>query len=503
MYEFVDINERGTFSTSLSIQTIFNTFNLDEVLTDETGSFMTLTVRGRGNVKQKINYIDVPEMDGSLESNNVTLDMREIEVKYKIKDITNQGFRERINRLNSMLEGSKKVLEFTDENVIYYATLQDNDIPEEESNELICTLIFSCSDPYKYAPELPIEFGSDAGIITNEGTAEAEPIFVLEAIKKVTFALIQNQHGEYMLIGKPVDVTSEVVDARTLLLEERGQSLDTWDTASDSIDNGYVDGTFGTDNDGITVPSYGPDTTDPDWHGPALRKEVPVAQDFEVEAMVQGRTTETSQTFRIEVYLFDEGMNELGKMAIKDDSLGIHRKKGEGRLGPYVGANENYLISSQNYSYDQDYFYGMLRMRRVGKEIMFYITRVNSSGRHVQTILRKFIDNENRYAGKLKYVQIHIGKFADTDRAYAPKIDHIKVFQLAQVTVDQTRYIADVGDIITFDHVNKEILINGEARNDLKAFGGLFFTLKKGENQLITHPANSFRTTGRYRPKIR
>ncbi|WP_337970137.1 phage tail domain-containing protein [Virgibacillus salexigens] len=375
----------------------------------------------------------------------------------------------------------------------------DNITPEDGKFGLTLTML----DPYKYGKEKTKEFASDAGIITNEGTAEAEPIFELEVLAPVTFALIQNQHGEYMLIGTPVDVTSEVVDTKTLLLEERGQTLDTWDTASDSIDNGYVDGTFGTDNDGITVPSYGEDTTEKDWHGPGLIKEVPVAQDFEVEAMVQGRTTETSQTFRIEVYLFDEGMNELGKMAIKDDTLGIHRKKGEGRLGPYVGANENYLISSQNYSYDQDYFYGMLRIRRVGKEIMFYITRVNSSGRHVQTILRKFIDNENRYAGKLKYIQIHIGKFADTDRAYAPKIDHIKVFQLAQVTVDQTPYIADVDDIITFDHVNEEILINGEARNDLKAFGGLFFTLKKGENHLITHPANSFRTTGRYRSKNR
>ncbi|WP_200416279.1 distal tail protein Dit [Virgibacillus salexigens] len=454
-------------------------------------------------VPVKRSLLTVPGMKGAhLQSTEIEPLSFNQPIAFKVKD--DQHALQIKDELASWLITDEPVpLEFDDEpGRTYYAIVQ-NTIEDFERMGVLRqgSINFLCLDPYSYGTEQPIEFGSDAGVIINEGTAEAEPIFELEAIKKVPFALIQNQHGEYMLIGTPVDVTSEVVDTKTLLLEERGQSLDTWNSSPISLDNGYVDGTFGTDNDGITVPSYGPDTTDPDWHGPALRKEVPVAQDFEVEAMVQGRTTETSQTFRIEFSLFDEGMTELGKMAIKDDTLGIHRKKGEGRLGPYVGANENYLISSQNYSYDQDYFYGMLRIRRVGKEIMFYITRVNSSGRHVQTILRKFIDNENRYAGKLKYIQIHIGKFADTDRAYAPKIDHIKVFELAQVTVDQTPYIADVGDIITLDHVNKEILINGEARNDLKAFGGLFFTLKKGENHLITHPANSFRTTGRYRPK--
>ncbi|CDQ41513.1 distal tail protein Dit [Virgibacillus salexigens] len=461
-------------------------------------------ITGRGMTNRELSLLEVPGMSGA-HLERINLPPRPLGIEANIKAMNRQELRNKIDELNGILSVSEPVsIIFPDEpNVVYYGIPEqageDDEFPFMHQGQL--TII--CPDPYKYEKEKTMEFGSDAGIVTNEGTTEVEPIFELEVTKKVPFALIQNQHEEYMLIGTPVDVTSEVVDARTLLLEERGQTLDTWDSSPISLDNGYVDGTFGTDNDGITVPSYGPDTTDPDWHGPALIKEVPVAQDFEVEAMVQGRTTETSQTFRIEFSLFDENMNQLGKLAIKDDSLGIHRKKGEGRIGPYVGANENYMISSQNYSYDQDYFYGMLRLKRVGKEFTFYITRVNNSNKHVQTLSRRFINNLGDYLGKLKYIQIHIGKFADTDRAYAPKIDHIKVFQLAQVTVDQTPYIANVGDRIIFDHVNEEILINGEDRKDLKDFGGLFFTLKKGENQLITHPANSFQTTVKYRPKKR
>ncbi|WP_200411288.1 distal tail protein Dit [Virgibacillus salexigens] len=150
MYDFVDLHERGTRSTSLSIQTLFHGMNLDDVLTDENGSFVTLTVQGRGNLKQRITTTEVPGGHGVLEYNDPTFDIREIKVKYKIADRTNAGLRQRINRLNALLVGSKKTLVFTDEEATFYATLLTNDAPEETSNELVCTLTFLCSDPFKY-----------------------------------------------------------------------------------------------------------------------------------------------------------------------------------------------------------------------------------------------------------------------------------------------------------------------------------------------------------------
>ncbi|WP_077301564.1 distal tail protein Dit [Virgibacillus pantothenticus] len=150
MYKFVDLNERGTYGSFLSIQTIFNDINLDQQLTDETGSFMTLTVAGRGNVKQNIKTTQVPGVDGALETDKTTYDMREITVKYKLSANSNEGFRSRVNRLNSLLRGSKRQLRFTDEDKFYYATLSENNIPKEDKNELVCELTFLCSNPYKY-----------------------------------------------------------------------------------------------------------------------------------------------------------------------------------------------------------------------------------------------------------------------------------------------------------------------------------------------------------------
>ena len=80
------------------------------------------------------------------------------------------------------------------------------------------------------------------------------------------------------------------------------------------------------------------------------------------------------------------------------------------------------------------------------------------------------------------------------------RIEHIKVTKLNKVEEDQTPYIAYPGDLITFDHKNADILINGESRADLKQLGASFFRLKKDENLLVVSPDDSFDVKCRYRP---
>lgn len=149
MYKFVDtMAGAGTGSTLLSLNTIFNGVNLDEALTDNNGSFTTLSVNGRGILPRRINITETPGNHGVREK-GYTYDLREITVTYRLKDKTNEGFRDRFNRLNGLLLGSKKRLEFTDEAAFFIATLQDGDTPEEDSNDIVGTLVFLCSDPAK------------------------------------------------------------------------------------------------------------------------------------------------------------------------------------------------------------------------------------------------------------------------------------------------------------------------------------------------------------------
>lgn len=149
MYNFTDMkDEWGTLSTSMSIQTIFNDINLDEELTDYNGSFRTLTVGGRGILPRRMRTTQTPGMNGEREG-SYTYDVRMIPVKFQLTDRTNEGFRERFTRLNGLLLGSEKRLKFTDESAYFTATLENADLPEEESNTMIGTLNFYCSDPSK------------------------------------------------------------------------------------------------------------------------------------------------------------------------------------------------------------------------------------------------------------------------------------------------------------------------------------------------------------------
>lgn len=149
MYKFADTTAGSAESTSMLLQTIFDNINLDEELTDGTGSFVTLSVSGRGILPRRIVMKETPYRHGVRE-NDFTYDVREITIKYKLTDQTNEGFRERFNQLNGLLLGSKKMLEFTDEDAYFYATLQGGDTPEEDSNSIVATLTFLCSDPAKY-----------------------------------------------------------------------------------------------------------------------------------------------------------------------------------------------------------------------------------------------------------------------------------------------------------------------------------------------------------------
>lgn len=360
-------------------------------------------------------------------------------------------------------------------------------------------------DPYLYGPEKTLSFPADIVTFDNNGTAEADPIFELTAKKKTTFAMISNGDNEYNLIGKPADVDEQLVDEKTLIFSERGETLNTWSDAGTQFDNGKVTGgQLGTDGTGIHPLTYGDPGDWEGWYGPALMKEISPIQDFEVEMRLRADTDRPDQLYRIEFYLYDENMNVLGKMAVRDFSLTMDRYAAEGRFGPFLGAGRNYLISQENYIREGSHFHGMVRMRRVGQEFEFYVARLRTGeneGRHHDILKQTFHDVNNEYQGKLRYVQINIARNTQGRSANVPRINAISAYELRQATVDQTPYILNAGDKVLFDHKDDDILVNGEPRNDLKNFGGSFFKLKKGENMIIVSPEDTFDTKVTFRDK--
>src|SRR5690606_8503240 len=209
---------------------VFNGVNLSEQFTDEEAGayFIVNEVRGRGLQGEENTLIGVAGMDGAY------LSQRRKPVRYLEVDITLKGrsfedLRRRIDRLNEILDTGKEIVPITfddESDRTYYGKLDTVVDRLEKAKIYQATLTFICPDPYKYGPEKTVETTSVTVIVENEGTAHTKPIFELTCKQRVTFAMFSNG-DEYMRIGKPVDVETEVIDERILVMNETGNTLDT------------------------------------------------------------------------------------------------------------------------------------------------------------------------------------------------------------------------------------------------------------------------------------
>ncbi|MGM0864546.1 MAG: distal tail protein Dit [Bacillota bacterium] len=497
MYGFVNLTERGTQSTSLSIQTVFNGINFDSALSDDEGSFTTLTVSGRANLTNRINTFEVPGMDGLMESNEHSTREREITVKYKISDNTNEGFRRRTTLLNGLLGGSKKELAFTDEDVVYYASLSVNELPEENSNSLIGTLKFLCSDPKKYGPENPIVFSGDSAVINTSGSAESQPVFELEVLAPITFAMIQNQFDEYMMIGRPTSVESTAKEEYTLLLSDAMNTLTGWASAT-TVTDGYIRGEIETDGASFRPKNFGTAVAPEKWQGPGLVKSLPEeVQDFEMDCIVQNDNIGWG-TGMVEVYLLDTLDRQVARIHLSDSWPGSDRIDGRVQLGYDEYQRFPYITSAPGNIKNWNNFYGLMKLQRRGNRWWFYFAKI-VDGKRVYVQQKHYIPPvDGIFKDKIAKIQVVFRIWPNTT-ATRMNIFNLKIWRINSLAEDEVPIIADVGDKITFDHINEETLINGEDAKRHKDFGASYFTLKKGENQMILYPSGTFNASGKYR----
>ncbi|MBD1223297.1 phage tail family protein [Virgibacillus halodenitrificans] len=470
--------------------------------TDLSGYLDVLEVTGRSLSPNEIQSIVAAGRDGAFFQGKRKPGVP-LKVRAMLRHKSSIQLRAAIDELNGILDTDEPVpIIFGDEpQKTYYGILSSIEEGTEIKGVHVVTITFWRGDPYKYGPEQPHQF-TDATLLTNEGTAEAQPIFELEVLAPVTFAMVSNGE-EYNLLGVPTYVGEEVVEAKTLIFREDGSTIDGWINDTNPIDGGLSQGAMTTDGSGIVVDSYGPIPNPFDWHGPTILKEVPVTQDFEIETIMELDTSVPAQTARIDLHFIDEFSNNMGKLAILDRSRGRAEKEGEARYGPTSGAYETYPIDRFNYKFDyMERLYAYLRVRRVGNEFDFYIARLDPQGKHRDPISKRYVDVNNEYNGKLRYIKVNIARYSEFPPDLA-KIYWINVYSLADRLENQVPYMANLGDIITFDHVNDELLINGEDRKDIKDFGGSFFSLAKGENQLAVLPSGAFNAKVKYRPRYR
>ena len=457
--------------------------------------FRIKAIRGRGLVNRYINAVSVQGMDGE-HMTSIENPAKVLEVDIRI---ISEDLRQTIDGLNEILATEEPVpIIFPDEpDKTYYGTVETT----EETGERVhlgshdTTIFIRRSDPFKYGPELTATFPTDAVTVTNHGTAEADPIFEMAVIQPVTFAMIQNQNNEYMMLGKPIDVDSIAVEEYELIKHDTMSTTTGWTVASE-IDGGVIRGQMVSQGNRFVASSFG--ETYQGWHGPALKTSLSeTLQDFRVDTLVENMNA--TGVGRVEIYLLDVNNKAIGKMAMKDMSIGVASNFGEIRAGGLVDGE--YIIA-ESPSNVWNNFDGILRIERIGKDWLAHIGKIRADGTHHARRTIRFTDAEGKYMQRVAQIQVHIG----ISRGRTPtqmSVKDIKVWKVNNLDDNEVPYIAHPGDVITFDHKDDELLINGEDRKDLKDFGGTYFKLKKGQNQLVVHPSNSFNTSIRYRERYR
>ena len=478
---------------------------------DMSNHIRIIEVRGRGVTEQeliteRVTASDVEYVTGRIKP------PRFLEIDYEIRASNKEELRKRVDEVSEIISIKEQfTVSFKDElDRIYYCehagTVEGQEHPHVSRHQGTVVLL---RDPYKYSKEEEETEIQDTTIVHNEGNEPVAPILELTAHKKATFIMVNNLEDEYNIIGYPLEEEGheEVIEQKPVIFYEDGTSIDQWSYQGAKVDDYFNDitGTMTSDGAGIRAGNYG--GAGDRMHGPAMITTLPTAlTDFEIKTNFDIISRRVEDNFRIEVYLFDEGMNMLGKIGIKDNSRTQNRRAALGRVGPYRGAGRNngYAIGKHNYIKEKLGETTLMHMsvKREGDLYTFYVGRYRN-GRHQSTLTETYLDVKKEYDGKLKYIGLFIGNYKDRPVPNRLRMNNLEVTEIRQLTVDQTPYIIEEGDEIIIDHVTESVYINGVNYMPLRIAGSEFFHLPKGYSQLEINPPDTFSGIIKHREKYK
>lgn len=328
-------------------------------------------------------------------------------------------------------------------------------------------------------------------VIVNDGTAETYPKFTITFTEQTTHFEILNHDlidpatgtPQAIRLGTPGDIEQTPVDPLTLVLHDTMGSTSEWQ-AGVSVDGGVIAGQMASDGTKFYASDFG---TGSDWHGPALRRILasPV-QDFIMEARVQLNNL-IGQSGRVEIYLFDQNDQVIGKIAIKDSKANSQLNYVEARAGGLAGGTYFIAEAGDNPGVWNN-FDGVLRLERNGARWQAYVAKIAPDGTHYARRTRYLTDSLGQYMNALASVQVHIaagGEYEPTEMS----ISELRVYRINQVQEEQeVPYIAYPGDVIEIDCGLNRVTRNGAVANQIIALENRFFPLRVGQNTLELFP---------------
>jgi predicted phage tail component-like protein len=394
-----------------------------------------------------------------------------------------------------LVHDKEKELIFDDEpDRVYYALIEDEPNLDDNWNYAKGELKFICPDAYKYSQyekvdRSSIEDGRYLLSANNTGSTTAKPVFEMKMDGDYTQVLITDGTN-INAIGEAVNLEDYQAAKREVeVLNDELTSLTPWTMTTGDIGiDGMTGGTFKTNGYSFQAASFG--TNNGAWHGAHGKRAFSNNEQldhFIVEAILEFANPVPGLYGKLEIYLYDEAGAVIGKLALKNSSGDDTNNVAEVRAGDrYLN---RYLISNKNYD-GKGYknFYGILRIVRVNNHWEALVGMIDKeTGEQHTRVFETYDDEDGLLIKKLASIGIYIAQYADRPTSLLA-VHRVRVAKINTLTTAQIPYIVKKDDVVTFDHVAKKIYINGLLKNDLKAFGGEWFPLQPGTNQIMSIP---------------
>lgn len=338
MYDFIDTGEVGS-ENSLPSEALQIDGEYIENLID---GYRTLYVSGRELLESEITDREIDGISGSeyLESRNVT---RNITVGYQLLCKTTREFRDKFNKLSSILSKEQVKLIFADEPDKYFIGTKSSvgDVEPGRMN-VKGEFTFYCCDPCKYSSaekQFPgvQQDGYQTITIQNNGTEWADVDYEITHKHENGYIGLVSQYGTIQL-GKVEETDLEDYEAsETLINDIFSPSTSGWvlnnattvHVVSEHKQTGNLAITNGTGGYALRVTNYG---TGEQWHGPSWTKQVPMDSNGHTGAKnctLSWRHYFTTSTFNnrgvIQFLMTDRNKRNVAAMTFFKNELGNNK----------------------------------------------------------------------------------------------------------------------------------------------------------------------------------
>lgn len=329
--------------------------------------------------------------------------------------------------------------------------------------------------------------------ITNDGTAEAYPIITL-TMREPSEVIGIYTDDEFIQVGDYPSVEKETVQRSSTVLYDNCRTFSGW-SAGLNVDGGSITGTFASDGEVLVQSSknYGTGST---WHGAAAVKSLSRSvQDFQIQARSIFDIYKTDEIGRVEIYLYGENNEVLGKFAMKKPSKLTKAAYLEARAGSlqngkyFVNSRGKYDSRKKKYEYYDVAWFHFSLARQGNKWRFYYADLLVNTGttKHYNPKVFTYTDTQYKYMGKLAKIQIHVGAYGTNTAINRQGLSDIRVVELNALE-DKNVIDLNTGDVLVID--NERGLVT---KNGISYFTGLnpasrFFPLDVGTNGIIVDP---------------